>query len=161
MPADEVNPSTVVETPGPARVHALRALGIKRVALYSLWLPILLVVLELLASPGLQGLEYFFILLTWLAAIPLTVAITLLHRQTPFCAGVSATILSGATVSSYLWTGVLSVALGMDYWQNGDPSFPEIVIGGFRIVVITVTPSLPAFVMLGAVTWLRRTGHNK
>ena len=101
MPANEVNPSTGVETPGPARVNALRARGIKRVALYSLWLPTLLGVLELLASPGLQGLEYFFILLTWPAAIPLTVAISLLHRQTPFCAGVSATILSGATVSSY------------------------------------------------------------
>ena len=161
MPANEVNPSTGVETAGPARVNALRALGIKRVALYSLWVPIFLVVWELLANADLQGLEYFFILLTCSAAIPLTVAISLLHRQTPFCAGVCATILSGATVSPYVWTGVLSFALGMDYWQNSAPSFPEIVIGGLRIVVITVTPSLPALVILGAVTWLRRTGHNK
>ena len=100
MPANEVNPSTGVQTPGPARVNALRALGIKRVALYFLWVSIFLVVLELLANAGLQGLEYFFILLTWPAAIPLTVAISLLHRQTPFCAGVCATNLSGATVSS-------------------------------------------------------------
>ena len=34
MPANEVNPSTGVETPGPARVNALRARGFKRVALY-------------------------------------------------------------------------------------------------------------------------------
>ena len=59
MPANEVNPSTGVETAGPARVNALRALGIKRVALYSLWVPIFLVVLGIAGQCWSAGLGVF------------------------------------------------------------------------------------------------------
>ena len=133
--------------------------GTKVVALFSLWLPVLLTITELLAIGGLDGWEYFFIALTWPAAMPLTAAIALLYRQAPFCAGVVAVVLSGVVASQFLWTGVLTVALGAGYWQSGPPDFADIAVGTGRVVVTAVVPSLPAWAMVGVIAWLRRIGR--
>ena len=128
------------------------------VALCSLWLPIFLIFVELLGHGGLQALEYLFVALAWPAAVPFTVSVALFYRQVPFLAGVAAVCLSGMIASEFLWTGILGVALGTDYWQSGSPSFTDIFMGVVRVVGTVVVPSLPVYLIVGLLIWLRHKG---
>ena len=104
-------------------------------------------------------MEYLFIALSWPAAVPLVFSLALLYRQAPFFAGVASVCLTGVVASKFLWTGLLSVALGADYWQSSPPGFIDVVMGAVRLVGIAVVPSLPVYAAVGAIAWFRRRGR--
>ncbi len=113
-----------------------------RTILYSLWLPVLVVVVSVfrfdfntpLEEPGFMRIIMFLMsfvtlfALAWPAAIPLTLAVRLLHRRSQVLAYVCALILGAGSVLA-------------------------VIVGGFfgpvGVVVFTLIAALPAWILLG------------
>ena len=110
--------------------------------LYSLWLPILVVVVSgfrfgfqgLVPGPDLNTYLTLFAL-AWPAAIPLTLAVRLLHRRSKVLAYPCGLVLGAA---SYF-----TVVLGGLFGASG-------------VIACTIVASLPAWILLGIVVLVQR-----
>ena len=115
-----------------------------RTILYSLWLPVLVIVVSFirfgftapLEGPGIMGAAMFLtsvatlFVLAWPAAIPLTLAVRLLHRRSPVLAYLCALILGAGSVWAVIMGGLF---------------------GPVGVVVYALIMSIPAWALLGIV----------
>ncbi len=113
-----------------------------RTILYSLWLPVLVVVVSAfrfgfstpLEGPGFMGTIMLLMsvvtlfALAWPAAIPLTLAVRLLHRRSQVLAYVCALILGAGSV----WVVIVGG-----------------LFGPVGVVVYALIAALPAWILLG------------
>jgi hypothetical protein len=113
-----------------------------RTILYSLWLPLLVVGVSV-ARFGFQfissgpDLNQFLILfaLTWPAAVPLTLAVRLIHRRSPVLAIVCALVLGPIALAGAIMGGLL---------------------GPVGVVGYPVATSIPAWILLGILALTQR-----
>ena len=113
-----------------------------RTILYSLWLPALVVVVSAfrfsfstpLEGPGIMGTIMLLVsvvtlfALAWPAAIPLTLAVRLLHRRSQVLAYVCALILGAGSVLAVIVGGLF---------------------GPVGVIVYALIAALPAWILLG------------
>ena len=160
MPANRECSEGMQAPAGRSPVQLAMALGVKRIGLYSLWLPAALISLEMLGYLGVTPLEWLFIALAWPAAFPLTVSVLLLHRMSPFSAGLCAAFCAQSAFVPYIIYGVLGIALGGEYWLS-TPAFWDVLVGIFRVFAEAAAASLPAWIVLGCTMWFRRWRRNR
>ena len=122
-----------------------------RTILYSLWLPALVVVVSAfrfsfstpLEGPGIMGTIMLLVsvvtlfALAWPAAIPLTLAVKLLHGRSPVLAYVCALILGAGSVLAVIVGGLF---------------------GPVGVVVYPLIAALPAWILLGILAKFQRGG---
>jgi hypothetical protein len=120
-----------------------------KTVVYSLWLPIAVVLVSYLrfGIAGGNGTFEFFLAepmamlmlfaIAWPCAIPLTVAIRLLHQRSPAMAYLGAAVLGPLSVIAVVVGGLLGIA---------------------GVAVYSVAVSLPAWIALG-FTKIRRPRH--
>ena len=113
-----------------------------RTILYSLWLPLLVVGISVVRFGfqfGISGpdLNQFLMLfaLGWPAAVPLTLAVRLVHRRSPVLAIVCALVLGPVALAGAIMGGLL---------------------GPVGVVGYPVAASLPAWVLLGILALTQR-----
>ncbi len=113
-----------------------------RTILYSLWLPVLVIVVSIirfgfntpLEGPGIMGTIMLLVsvvtlfALAWPAAIPLTLAVRLLHRRSQVLAYVCALILGAGSVLAVIVGGLF---------------------GPVGVIVYALIAALPAWILLG------------
>ena len=113
-----------------------------RTILYSLWLPVLVIVVSIirfgfntpLEGPGIMGTIMLLVsvvtlfALAWPAAIPLTLAVRLLHRSSQVLAYVCALILGAGSVLAVIVGGLF---------------------GPVGVIVYALIAALPAWILLG------------
>ena len=113
-----------------------------RTILYSLWLPILVVAIAVvrfgfqfvLSGPDLNQFLVLFAL-AWPAAVPLTLAVRLVHRRSPVLAIVCALVLGPVALAGAIMGGLL---------------------GPVGVVGYPVVASLPAWALLGILALTQR-----
>ncbi len=122
-----------------------------RTILYSLWLPVLVIVVSVirfgfntpLEGPGFMGITMLLMsvvtlfALAWPAAIPLTLAVRLLHRRSQVLAYVCALILGAGSVWAVIVGGLF---------------------GPVGVVVYALIAALPAWILLGILAKFQRGG---
>ena len=110
--------------------------------IFSLWLPVLVLVISFFrfgiggfeGGPGVTGILWL-VGLTWPAAIPLTLAVRLMHRR--------------SRVLAYLCAAVLGLGTALAVIIGG-------LFGPVGVVIYSLIAALPAWIILGILTMSHR-----
>ena len=124
---------------------------ILRLLVLSLWLPLVILVVTAIRfatlSPGEEAggipnavaMIALMVLFTWIAALPLTLAVTFLHRRVRVLAYVCGAVLAPLTVYGAVIGGLF---------------------GPVGIVLYPLVLSLPAWIALGIAAFIQRNRSN-